>query len=157
MEFDSFPGLDKYGKIKTEYGKIFVFPDYCLWKPDFLSLINFFSQFGIFLNSEKFSELWDITSHISFQKQKTECVRCKLRIQKKKSELWDIKKKKSQNFEFISRNSCEDKKSELQDNLLFGINRPFHKISKIKNFYDWMNSRHIFSLRQKKERKKCKL
>ncbi len=27
--FKYFPGLEKYGKKKAEYGKIFVFPDFC--------------------------------------------------------------------------------------------------------------------------------
>ncbi len=29
--FKLFPGLEKYGKSKAEYGKIFVFPDFCLY------------------------------------------------------------------------------------------------------------------------------
>ncbi len=27
--FEYFPGLEKYGKNKSKYGKIFMFPDYC--------------------------------------------------------------------------------------------------------------------------------
>ncbi len=51
-----FPGLEKYGKKKAEYGKIFVFPDFC---PDF------FFFFFLIENSE-FNENKFIIQEVRF-------------------------------------------------------------------------------------------
>lgn len=102
-----------------------------------------------FLNSEK-------NLHISLQK-KTEWLRCKLRIQRKRVKTVRYKEKKSEFWVYITQFAQEKKCQDCEIISYLKLIVPyiigpilFSKIYKIKNFYDWMNSRHIFSLRKKK-------
>ncbi len=50
-----FPGLEKYGKKKAEYGKIFVFPDFCPYLVfNNRNVIEFFNENEFIIQEVKF-------------------------------------------------------------------------------------------------------